>query len=108
MNVYPQDLEAALRRQPSVHDRVVIAWPTAGNAEPCAVLLLEPTADAGRIVSEANRGCTEYQQMRRSFRLCTRMPISHAPRRGNRRWRKSNAAPSPRMFRRRSVHRWRS
>ena len=47
MNVYPQDLEAALRRQPGVRDCVVIAWPSGGNAEPYAVLLLEPTADAG-------------------------------------------------------------
>jgi long-chain acyl-CoA synthetase len=68
MNVYPQDLEAALRRQPGVRDCVVLAWPSAGNAEPCAVLLLEPTADAGRIVSGANRGLAEYQQMRRWFR----------------------------------------
>ena len=36
MNVYPDDLEAALRRQPEVKDVVVIALPRNGNAEPCA------------------------------------------------------------------------
>jgi long-chain acyl-CoA synthetase len=68
MNVYPQDLEAALRRQTGVRDCVVLAWPSGGNAEPCAVLLLEPTADAGHIVRDANRELAEYQQMRRWFR----------------------------------------
>src|SRR5262249_60794814 len=40
MNVYPEDLEAALRRQPEVRDAVVIGLERGGNAEPCAVLLL--------------------------------------------------------------------
>jgi long-chain acyl-CoA synthetase len=68
MNVYPQDLEAALRRQPGVRDCVVLPWPSAGNAEPCAVLLLEPAADAACVVRDANRELAEYQQMQRWFR----------------------------------------
>src|SRR5437868_7817684 len=36
-NVYPEDLEAALRRQPEVRDCVVIGVERGGNAEPCAV-----------------------------------------------------------------------
>jgi long-chain acyl-CoA synthetase len=68
MNVYPQDLEAALRRQPGVRDCVVLPWPSAGNAEPCAVLLLEPAADVARVVRDANHELAEYQQMRRWFR----------------------------------------
>ncbi len=40
MNVYPEDLEAALRRQPEVKDVVVIALPRDGNAEPCPAIIL--------------------------------------------------------------------
>ncbi len=40
MNVYPDDLEAALRRQPEVKDAVVVALPRNGNAEPCAAIIL--------------------------------------------------------------------
>jgi long-chain acyl-CoA synthetase len=42
LNVYPEDLEAALRKQPSVRDAVVIPLELEGNAEPCAILLLSP------------------------------------------------------------------
>jgi long-chain acyl-CoA synthetase len=45
LNVYPEDLEAALRKQAGVRDCVVVPVERGGNAEPCAVLLL---ADAGR------------------------------------------------------------
>ncbi len=38
MNIHPEDLEPALRRQPEVRDCVVIGLPRNGNAEPCAVL----------------------------------------------------------------------
>ena len=40
MNVYPEDLEAALRQQPEVKDCVVVGLERGGNAEPCAVLIL--------------------------------------------------------------------
>ncbi|HYA63827.1 MAG TPA: 1-acyl-sn-glycerol-3-phosphate acyltransferase, partial [Candidatus Sulfotelmatobacter sp.] len=42
LNVYPEDLEAALRKQPAIRDVVVIPIALNGNAEPCAVLLLNP------------------------------------------------------------------
>lgn len=65
MNVYPEDLEAALRAQPGVRDCVVIGLKRDGNAEPCAVLLLrDATADAEAIVRRANESLAEYQQMR--------------------------------------------
>ena len=41
MNVYPEDLEKALRAQPGVRDCVVIGLEKDGNAEPCAVLFDE-------------------------------------------------------------------
>jgi long-chain acyl-CoA synthetase len=73
MNVYPEDLEAELRREPEVSDAVVIGLERDGNAEPCAVLLLrglaasEATEKAGAIVRRANQRLAEYQQMRRWF-----------------------------------------
>jgi long-chain acyl-CoA synthetase len=45
MNVYPEDLEAALRQQPEVRDCVVVGLEQGGNAEPCAVLVLRDSAD---------------------------------------------------------------
>lgn len=64
MNIYPDDLEAALRRQPEVRDVVVIALPRNGNAEPCpAIILRDPHADPEPIVKRANDSLAEYQRM---------------------------------------------
>ena len=65
MNIYPDDLEAALRQQHEVRDCVVVGLEQGGNAEPVAVLLLPNTADAAAIVRQANRHLAEFQQMRR-------------------------------------------
>lgn len=65
MNVYPEDLEASLRAQSAVRDCVVIALPVEGNAEACAVLLLNKDAEAGDVVRVANKSLAEYQQIRR-------------------------------------------
>ena len=65
MNVYPEDLEAALRRQPEVKDCVVTALPRDGNAEPCAVVILrDGHADPEPVVRRANESLAEYQRMR--------------------------------------------
>jgi len=64
MNVYPEDLEAALRRQPEVQDCVVVGLERGGNAEPCAVLILsDSTSDAEPVVRRANQQLAEYQRM---------------------------------------------
>jgi long-chain acyl-CoA synthetase len=64
MNVYPDDLEAALRQQPEVKDVVVIALPRNGNAEPCAAIILrDRNADPEPIVNRANESLAEYQRM---------------------------------------------
>src|SRR5467141_394842 len=66
LNVYPEDLEAALRKQPAVRDCAVIPFERGGNAEPCAVLLLndaERTA-ARAAVESANSSLAEYQRVR--------------------------------------------
>jgi long-chain acyl-CoA synthetase len=68
MNVYPEDLEAALRRQPEVKDCVVIALPRDGNAEPCAVLIpRESNIEPAAVVGRANETLAEYQRMRQWF-----------------------------------------
>jgi long-chain acyl-CoA synthetase len=68
MNVYPEDLEAALRAQPEVKDCVVTALPRDGNAEACAVLILRDAgADPQSAVQRANQSLAEYQRMRNWF-----------------------------------------
>lgn len=66
LNVYPEDLEAALKRQSGVRDAVVIALAQDGNAEPCAILLAGAgdQAAAKRAVDSANVSLAEYQQIR--------------------------------------------
>jgi long-chain acyl-CoA synthetase len=65
MNVYPDDLETALRRQPQVKDCVVVGLPRDGNAEPCAVLILrEGSNNPEEIVKQANESLAEFQRMR--------------------------------------------
>jgi len=63
-NVYPGDLEAALREQPEVKDCVVIGIERGGNAEPCAVVILRAAADLRAVVQRANESLAEYQRMR--------------------------------------------
>jgi long-chain acyl-CoA synthetase len=66
LNVYPEDLETALRKQPGVRDCVVIPFERDGNAEPCAVLLLKEPRDsfAGAAIEGANSSLAEYQRIR--------------------------------------------
>jgi long-chain acyl-CoA synthetase len=76
LNVYPADLEQALRHQPGVKDCVVIAIDRGGNAEACAVLLMRDGLNrisdddansneaAARAVETANASLAEYQRMR--------------------------------------------
>jgi long-chain acyl-CoA synthetase len=66
-NVYPGDLEAALRKQPEVKDCVVIGVERGGNAEPCAVVILQAVADLAAVVRRANESLAEYQRMRMWF-----------------------------------------
>jgi long-chain acyl-CoA synthetase len=66
LNVYPEDLEAALHKQPGVRDCAVIPFERGGNAEPCAVLLLKDTerTAARAAVESANSSLAEYQRVR--------------------------------------------
>jgi long-chain acyl-CoA synthetase len=66
MNVYPEDLENALKKQPEVKDTIVVPLAIGANAEPIAVLILRNHAtDPARVVENANHNLAEYQHIRR-------------------------------------------
>src|ERR1700730_11489982 len=68
MNIYPEDLEKALRAQPGIRDCVVIGLERDGNAQPCAVLLLDGSSgNAAGAIEGANQSLAEYQKIRHSF-----------------------------------------
>jgi len=68
MNVYPEDLEKALRAQPDVRDCVVIGLERDGNAEPYSVLLMNgPAANPAAAVERANQSLADYQRIRHWF-----------------------------------------
>src|SRR5579863_1753670 len=111
LNVYPEDLEAALRQQPEIKDCVVVGVDRSkddragndrgGNVEPCAVVILREEkgaaadtrsremADDGsvveKIVQRANQSLAEYQRMRMWFQW----PHEDFPRTGTQKPRKS-------------------
>jgi long-chain acyl-CoA synthetase len=64
LNIYPEDLEAALRRQTEVKDCVVVGIERGGNAEPCAVAILRVDAKLDEVVERANQSLAEFQRMR--------------------------------------------
>jgi long-chain acyl-CoA synthetase len=68
MNVYPEDLEAALRAQSEIQDCVIVGTARGGNEEPCAVVILrEGAADPAAVVQSANQRLAEYQRMHEWF-----------------------------------------
>ena len=76
INIYPEDLEAALRKQPEVKDCVVVGIEREGNAEPCAVVILRGGAKVEEVVERANRSLAEFQRMR----MWVRWPQEDFPR----------------------------
>jgi long-chain acyl-CoA synthetase len=72
LNVYPEDVEAALRKQTGVRDCVVIGDPRGGNAEPFAVMLMSNGTQAAEqvlraAIETANASLAEYQRVHRWF-----------------------------------------
>jgi long-chain acyl-CoA synthetase len=66
LNVYPDDLEAALNAQPEVRDSAVVGIDTPQGPEPLAVLILRSDADdPATAVRHANARLAEYQRLRR-------------------------------------------
>src|SRR5579864_2263862 len=67
LKVYPEDLEQALRKQPQVRDVVVVGVAKGGNAEACAVLLLNNGDTGSAAVANANQTLADFQKIRRWF-----------------------------------------
>src|SRR6202035_5668225 len=84
LNVYPDDLEAALRLQPEVKDCVVVGIERGGNAEPCAVVIAQDDVRVETVVERANQSLAEFQRMRMWVRWPQRdfpRTSTHKPRR---------------------------
>jgi long-chain acyl-CoA synthetase len=70
LNVYPEDVEAALRKQGGVRDCVVVSSESGGHAGPYAILLMESASrekeEAVReAIEKANASLAEYQRVHR-------------------------------------------
>ncbi|MEY2394513.1 MAG: long-chain acyl-CoA synthetase, partial [Acidobacteriaceae bacterium] len=78
LNIYPEDLEAALRLQLGVKDCVVVGIERGGNAEPCAVLITDDATRVETLVERANQSLAEFQRMR----MWVRWPQQDFPRTG--------------------------
>jgi long-chain acyl-CoA synthetase len=66
MNIYAEDLEAALKTQPEIRDSAVIGIDTPQGPEPMALLILnDDSADASTAVKRANEKLAEHQKIRR-------------------------------------------
>ena len=74
LNIYPEDLEAELRKEPGVRDCVVIGLDRDGNAEPCAVLLLRDASASGAL----RQGTAFYPEARRAAPKATDTQASNA------------------------------
>jgi long-chain acyl-CoA synthetase len=64
MNIYPEDIEEALRSQPEIRDCVVIGVERNGGEEPYAVLLTKSgNTSAADAVDAANQTLAQYQRI---------------------------------------------
>jgi long-chain acyl-CoA synthetase len=68
MNVHPDDLESAMKKQPGVRDCVVVPCDALSGVEPVAVVLSSGTeAQLHEAVLAANKQLADFQQIRRAF-----------------------------------------
>jgi len=65
LNIYPEDIEAALNRQPGVRTSAVVEADSHHGPEPLAVLILEPGTPGDAVITGANRELAGFQQVRR-------------------------------------------
>jgi len=65
LNIFPEDLEAALKRQPGVRAAAIVEVSGPQGPQPLAALVLSGAADPAGVVRAANRELAEYQQIRR-------------------------------------------
>jgi long-chain acyl-CoA synthetase len=65
LNIYPEDLEAALLRQPQIRAAAVVEGRGVQGPHPIAVLVMRSASDyAAEAVRAANRDLAEFQQIR--------------------------------------------
>lgn len=62
-NIFPEDLEQALKAQPGLLDCAVVGIEVDRREQACAVLELGPSADGDAILRAANRSLESHQQM---------------------------------------------
>jgi long-chain acyl-CoA synthetase len=74
LNVFPDDVEAALNAQPGVIESAVVASPADGHERVHAVLVLEAGTDPERVVRGANQALLDYQRVR-SYSIWTDGPL---------------------------------
>jgi long-chain acyl-CoA synthetase len=68
VNIYPEDIELVLDRQPETKASAVIEIAGAHGPEPLAVLILRDNhADAESVIIRANQSLAQHQQLRRWF-----------------------------------------
>ena len=65
VNIHPEDLEAALGRQPGVKASAVIEAMSERGPEPLAALVMAPDRAPAPAVAAANRELADFQQIRR-------------------------------------------
>jgi len=65
LNIYPDDLEAALNSQPDVVSSAVVGIDIGAGPEPAAALIVRPGQDAASAVSRANKMLAPFQQIRK-------------------------------------------
>ena len=65
LNIYPEDLESALLRQPGVKTCTVIEVASDRGPEPLAALVMADSQNGSEAVAAANRELAEFQQIRR-------------------------------------------
>jgi long-chain acyl-CoA synthetase len=68
LNIYPEDLEAELDRQPGIQASVVVASEGANGPEPVAALIAATDGAAAEAVRSANAALAEFQRIRRWVR----------------------------------------
>ena len=64
LNIYPEDLEAALAKQPGVKACAVIETKTSNGPEPLAALVMLPGNEGAAAISAGNALLAEFQQIR--------------------------------------------
>lgn len=65
LNIYPEDLEAALSAQPDVKASAIVETQADHGPEPLAALVMNGGGDAAQAVAAANRTLADFQQIRK-------------------------------------------